>query len=462
MKPIICCVAYILSLAVADCSAPAASCLPLRLSTQVEAAGEARAGAVQPPNVSVGGQPDANTPVTLQEYLQCAAANNAGLKAAYEQWRAASEQVPQAKSLPDPQVTYGYATESTPQRKMFEAMQMFPWPGTIEARTAVASAESKAALKEFEAKKLELFYEVKQAFYEFCYLAKATNITNENLQLLKHLEEVALARYATSTAPHPDVIRAQIELAMMENKLRSLTELRPAVVARLNSVLNRPDFGELSRAATSDLPWPQETRTDTDLGTRTDTEWLERVESNPQLQALAYEVEAARSSEKLSKKRFYPDIGLGVGVDSGMGDNGDDRVMARLSLTLPIWRDNYKAAQRQAKAQLNKMTQEKVQLQNTLAAKVRQILYEYQNSDREIRLYKDIVIPKAKEMVTASETAYQAGTVDFLSLIDAQRSLLQYQLEYEKAVAENAQRLAELEMLAGVELAAVKKEVKDK
>lgn len=431
MKPIICCVAYILSLAVADCSAQA----------------------VQPPNVSVGGQSDANTPVALQEYLQCAAANNAGLKAAYEEWRAAVEQVPQAKSLPDPQVTYGYATEPTPQRKMFEAMQMFPWPGTIEARTAVASAESKAALKQFEAKKLELFYEVKQAFYEFSYLAKATNITNENLQLLKHFEEVALARYATSTAPHPDVIRAQIELAMMENKLRSLTELRPAVVARLNSVLNRP--------ATSDLPWPQPP----DYGQMSiDSRQLlaVAVESNPQLQALAYEVEAARSSERLAKKRFYPDIGLGVGVDSGMGDNGDDRVMARLSLTLPIWRDNYKAAQRQAKAQLNKMTQEKVQLQNTLAAKVRQILYEYQNSNREIRLYKDIVIPKAKEMVAASETAYQAGTVDFLSLIDAQRSLLQYQLEYEKAVAENAQRLAELEMLAGVELAAVKKEAKDK
>jgi len=424
MKPIICCVAYILSLAVADCSAQA-----------------------------VQGQPDANTPVTLQEYLQCAAANNAGLKAAYEQWQAASEQVPQAKSLPDPQVTYGYATESTPQRKMFEAMQMFPWPGTIEARTAVASAESKAALKQFEAKKLELFYEVKQAFYEFSYLAKATNITNENLQLLKHFEEVALARYATSTAPHPDVIRAQIELAMMENKLRSLTELRPAVVARLNSVLNRP--------ATSDLPWPQppdygqmSIDSPPQLLAKQERGLAVAVESNPQLQALAYRVEAARSSERLAKKRFYPDIGLGVGVDSGMGDNGDDRVMARLSLTLPIWRDNYKAAQRQAKAQLNKMTQEKVQLQNTLAAKVRQILYEYQNSDREIRLYKDIVIPKAKEMVTASETAYQAGTVDFLSLIDAQRSLLQYQLEYEKAVAENAQRLAELEMLAGVELAA--------
>jgi len=59
-------------------------------------------------------------------------------------------------------------------------------------------------------------------------------------------------------------------------------------------------------------------------------------------------------------------------------------------------------------------------------------------------------------MLVVSETAYQAGTIDFLSLVDAQRSLLQYQLEYEKAIAENAQRLAELEMLAGVQLPILK------
>lgn len=396
---------------------------------------------------------DANIPVTLQEYLQCAASNNAGLKAASEQYQSALQQIPQARSLPDPQVTYGYATEPTPQRKMFEAMQMFPWFGTIEVRADVASAQAKAALKQYQAKKLELFYEVKQGFYEFGYLAKAVDITNENLQLLRHFEEVALARYATSAAPHPDVIRAQIELAMVENQLQTLKEFRPAIVTKLNSILNRP--------IASDLPWPQDAGYE-QLSIDSGQLLTILTENNPQLQALAFDIEAARGSERLAKKRFYPDIGVGVGVDSGMGDNGDDRVMAQISLTLPIWRNNYRAAQRQARARLNKATNEKIQLQNTLAAKVRQILYEYQNSNREIRLYKDIVIPKAKEMLVASETAYQAGTMDFLTLIDAQRLLLQYQLEYEKAAAENAQRLAELEMLAGVQLSTVKKEIKEK
>ena len=390
---------------------------------------------------------DANAPRQLQDYLRCAASNNAGLKAAYEQWRAAVEQVPQAKSLPEPQLTYGYATESTPQRKMFEAMQMFPWFGTLEARADAASAAAKAALKQYETKKLELFYEVKQAFYEYSYLAKAISIANENLELLKHFEQVALARYVTSTALHPDVIRAQIELAMMENRLQTLRETRPAIVARLNGILNKPTTG--------DLPWPEPPAYE-QLSINSEQLQTIAAGNNPQLQALGYEIETARSNEKLAKKRFYPDIGVGVGVDSGMGDNGDDRVMAKVSLILPIWTDNYKAAQRQARAQLNKASQEKIQAENTLAAKVRQVLYEYQSSNREIRLYRNIVIPKAREMLAVSETAYQAGTIDFLSLVDAQRSLLQYQLEYEKAVAENAQRLAELEMLAGVQLPILK------
>jgi outer membrane protein TolC len=49
-------------------------------------------------------------------------------------------------------------------------------------------------------------------------------------------------------------------------------------------------------------------------------------------------------------------------------------------------------------------------------------------------------------------TTYQAGAVDFLTLLDALQSLLDYQLLYERSLADNAQKLAELEMLTGIEL----------
>ena len=117
---------------------------------------------------AVGQAEDINSPTKLEDYLEFAALNNAGLESAFEQWKAAIEQIPQFRSLPDPKFTYGYfikevETRTGPQRQRFGLMQTFPWFGVIEARTDAASAEAKAAQKRYEAAKLELFYKVRQA-----------------------------------------------------------------------------------------------------------------------------------------------------------------------------------------------------------------------------------------------------------------------------------------------------------
>ena len=102
------------------------------------------------PSVWASQQPsDTNNLQTLQDYLRYASLNNAELKAKFHQWKAAIEQIPQAKSLPDPKFTYGYFIEEVetrvgPQRQKFEIMQTFPWFGVIEARGDQAAAKAKA------------------------------------------------------------------------------------------------------------------------------------------------------------------------------------------------------------------------------------------------------------------------------------------------------------------------------
>ena len=180
---------------------------------------------------------DANNLVTMEDYLVFSERNNASLKSSFEQWNAAAEQIAQAKAFPDPQLSFGYAIRPTPQRSMFEVMQMFPWFGTIGARTDAATARSQSARQQYNSQQLELFYNVKQGFYEYCYLAKAVQISKENVELAKHIEEIVRTRYSLSSVAHPDIIRSQIELAKFENELISLEKLRPAIVARLNSLL---------------------------------------------------------------------------------------------------------------------------------------------------------------------------------------------------------------------------------
>ena len=393
---------------------------------------------------------DANEFSTLSDYLSYAALNNAELKSKFEQWKAAQEQIPQAKALPDPEVKYGYfARQSDMQmNQMVGVMQMFPWFGKIDARTDAAIKTASSAQQIYQAARLELFKEVKEGFYEFAYLAEAIKIAMENVELLKHFEEVARTKYTAAEAGQPDVIRAQVELAKMEYVLRSLEPLRKPIVSKLLKTLTLPED--------TNLPWPKVEEFNVAV---LEYERLVNIliQKNPELSALDFEVLAAKSRIELAKKNFYPDIGIGVEwteFDRSGGNSGRDAVALMFQLNLPIWRSSYSAGQRQAEALTISKEQEKIDTENTLLAKAAKSYYDYDDSIRRIRLYRDTLIPKGEELLQASETAYKAGTIDFLSLIDSQRLLLDYYLSFQRALADNRQKLAELEMLAGAELEA--------
>lgn len=397
---------------------------------------------------------EANAPRTIQEYLRQAALNNAGLKAAFAEWKVALEAVPQAKALPDPRFTYGYFIEEVqtrvgPQRQRFSLTQAFPWFGTIEARSDAAAAAAQAAWKRYEARKLRLFYDVKESFYEYVYLGAAIEIARESLELVKHFEEVARTRYITAEAGHPDVIRAQMELAVLADKLEALEQLRGPIIAQLNAVLNRP--------AGATLPWPQH-EAYRDVPVERDRLFALLKRQNPQLRAMDFDVESARHRIALAKKRFYPDLSVGIdwidtddAVMSGVRDSGKDPVVLMFSMSLPIWRKSYGAAQLQARAAARRLAHQKTDLTNDLLARTERVLYGYEDGIRKIKLYGGVLVPKAEELVRVSEAAYTAGTVDFLRLVDAEQMLLAFRLQHERALANRHQRLAELEMLAGAD-----------
>lgn len=398
-------------------------------------------GAAEPPT-------DVNAPRTLPQYLQYAALHNAGLRAAFEEWKAALEQIPQAKSLPDPTFTYGYFIERVETRQQAGIMQMFPWFGKIEARTDAAAAAAKAAQRRYEAAKLELFSQVKDVFYEYAYLGNAIRIAGDNVELMQHFEEVARAKYITATATHPDIIRAQIEVARLQDERVTLERLRDPTVARANAVLNRP-----TDAA---LPWPE---AESVRPAEADRARLVAMlkERNPQLQAAGFDVERLQREVDLAKRGYYPDVGVGVEWmdmdEDAMPDSDEgDEVLVGIELNLPLWRRSYRAAEQQARAMARRARYEREQLENDLVARAERMLYDFEDSGRKFRLYGDVLVPKAEELVGASEAAYTAGTIDFLSLTDAQQTLLQYQLQRERAYANRQQRLAELETLVGADL----------
>ncbi|MHC4582365.1 MAG: TolC family protein, partial [Planctomycetota bacterium] len=191
----------------------------------------------------------------LSDYLAYAALNNPGLEAAFNRWKASLERIPQVKALPDPKFNYLYyvrevETRVGPQRHGLGIAQAFPWFGKLKLRGDVATEAAHAARRRYDAVKVKLFFEVKDAYYEYYFLAKSVAITKENINLVGHLESVARSRYKAAAGRHPDVVRAQVEIGKLEDRYQSLLDLRQPIVARLNAALNRP--------AETDIPWPRE------------------------------------------------------------------------------------------------------------------------------------------------------------------------------------------------------------
>ncbi len=391
----------------------------------------------------------------LSDYLAYAALNNPGLEAAFNRWKAALERVPQVKSLPDPRFNYKYFIEEVetrvgPQQQSFGISQLFPWFGKLDLRGDVAAQAANAARQRYEAAKLKLFFEVKDAYYEYYYLAKSIAITKEHVSLVKHLESVAQSRYKTAAGTHPDVIRAQVEMGKLEDRYRTLLDLQQPIVARLNSALNRP--------VEADIPSPTKIQFyEVDVA---DQELLARlITENPELKALDFEITQNKKSIDLAEKDYYPDFTFGLNlIDtddspvSNPSDNGKDPVIASVSINIPLWHEKYAAGVREAKSRYFAARGQRRQKANSLSSQLKMILYRFRDAERKIDLYRDALLPKARESLKVTESGFRAAKGSFTDLIDAQRILLEFALSYERALADRSQSLAKLEMLVGQEI----------
>jgi outer membrane protein TolC len=70
-----------------------------------------------------------------------------------------------------------------------------------------------------------------------------------------------------------------------------------------------------------------------------------------------------------------------------------------------------------------------------------------------LELFAQEILPKAEQTLQVSVRSYEAGTVDFLTLIDNWRQLLRFQVAYHRLEAQLRQTLASLERTIGGPLA---------
>jgi cobalt-zinc-cadmium efflux system outer membrane protein len=384
--------------------------------------------------------PELTPESSLSNYLAYALLNSPSVKAAYDDWAASVENITVVRSLPDPQITFQSDIADLVMTVMPGFMQEFPGPGKLRARAAAANAESQAKYFAFESAALQTAFNLKQAYYRLCFLDDQLRINRETLSLLSDLERIARAQNEVGKATLQDVLRAQIERDRVQTDLANLEDSRQPLLAAFKAALgmmrDQPDPPVPTRWETTASPLDSDELLSTAF-TR-----------NPQLRALAADVRAAEAGIAVAYKSRVPDFSLGLMADA----KASPTLFRPLAgLTLPIWRDKIAAEIAQAQANelaaRSRLSAAQIQLTVDFAEQT----FAYREISRNLDLLEHRLIPKARQSLEIARAGYLAGTIDFFNLMDAERTLLNFELAAVEARTQREIVLARLSLLiAGV------------
>jgi cobalt-zinc-cadmium efflux system outer membrane protein len=386
---------------------------------------------------------------TLPEYKQQAALNNPSLKAKYLAYEAALQKVPQVGALPDPELSFGFfaspvETRVGPQRARIQAMQMFPWFGTLGAQKGAATEMAKAKYELFVNARNEIFFDVERTYYRLYELDEATRITKENIRILETYEQLALTRFENNQGGMIDVLRVQLETGELKTQLLNLAERRKAVVSDLNAMLNRSTETDVSTigAVTEREP-------DLEIPTLLDS----IKNQNPMLLGLEHQRLASLNSSVAAKRNGAPKFGVGLSytvvdkrTDMDVPQNGQDVWMPMMSVSLPIYRKKYSGLNKEQQLLSEMYEQEHLAKSNTLHSKLQMAVSDMMDADNRLSLYREQT-RIAEQALQILVDAYSTGGKEFEEILRIQRMLLKYQLETAKAIKDKNTAVAAMEAL---------------
>ncbi len=372
----------------------------------------------------------------LSNYLAFAMLNQPKVEVAYYDWLASIERITQARSLPDPQLTFQMDIQNIVTSVMPGLMGTIPWPDKLRVGAEIASAEGQSRYFAFQSAVLTSAFDVKRAYYQLYFLAEKLRVDRETLQLLSDLEKSARAQNEVGKATLQDVLRVQIEQDSLKTEIANLEDSRSALMAQFKAALG---LG----GTDPEPPMPNRFES-TALDLSGDQVFEAALAQNTQLKAMAADVRAAEAAITLAKRSRLPDFSLGLMADVKMNPT-----MYRPlgTVSLPIWRDKIAAQIAEAQATKRSVQARLSDEQIKLAVDVTERMYLYREATRNFGVLNDQLVPKAHQSLEVARAGYLSGRLEFINVIDAERTLLGFQLDKVEVAAQREVVLAELSLI---------------
>jgi outer membrane protein TolC len=165
-------------------------------------------------------------------------------------------------------------------------------------------------------------------------------------------------------------------------------------------------------------------------------------------------VDRAESREALARKEIWPDLSLGVGYGQRPTEMGTQRMASfMVGFTVPIFAGRRQYQMRAEAAAMSEMARaELTEARAGVRARIGVLLAGLDRARTLLTLYRTEVLPQADANVTASLASYRVGRADFMTLVDAQMGVNDFEQQIHELLAEYGTMIAELEMAIGGEL----------
>ena len=110
--------------------------------------------------------------------------------------------------------------------KQIALKQLFPFPGKLSLKEDISSEDAFISTANYQEYRNQIIRDLKAGYFDLFFIDKSIEITDKNRQLLKEFTEIAESKYTVGKGLQQDVLKAQVELSKMIDKLIQLKQKR--------------------------------------------------------------------------------------------------------------------------------------------------------------------------------------------------------------------------------------------
>jgi len=388
---------------------------------------------------------------TPQDLIEFARQSNPGFAAARAEAAAAHERTTPAGTLPDPtfELELMDATNTMNNRSAsllpgqvgqtrYRITQPLPGWGKRElaVKAAVAQATQADAMEDIAW--VELAARVETLWLRYYAADRELAHAHEALALLQGLEDISLARYKLGLLPQQAVLRMQREITSQRLALVEIEQRRKGLATGLNGLLGRAHDAPLA------LPLDPEP-----LPERLEASALFHAASsaNPEVMAAANGIDVARAERERTYRDRLPDFAVGLTNNRPYEGKASWDVM--FEVMIPLQQSSRRAKEREAEYLLMAAEARREDARARATGKLGKAWSMYTQGRETLRLLDHTLLPQAQATRDASRAALSSGTVDFDSVLEADRQLIDIRTRRLLTELDTRLALTEIKKLTG-------------